>query len=46
MALFVVCYLTLKFDELKMSRLRLAHLTGKTIKQGLKLLGIEVVDRL
>jgi arginyl-tRNA synthetase len=33
-------------DELKMSRLRLAHLTGKTIKQGLKLLGIEVVDRL
>ncbi|MDQ7046258.1 MAG: arginine--tRNA ligase [Sulfurovum sp.] len=33
-------------EETKMSRLLLANLTAKTIKQGLALLGIEVVDKL
>ncbi|MDM5271464.1 arginine--tRNA ligase [Sulfurovum sp. zt1-1] len=33
-------------EATKMSRLQLADLTAKTIKQGLELLGIEVVDRL
>jgi len=33
-------------EETKMSRLQLAALTAKTIKQGLDILGIEVVDRL
>ena len=33
-------------EELKMSRLQLADLTAKTIKQGLDILGIQVVDRL
>jgi arginyl-tRNA synthetase len=33
-------------EATKMSRLQLADLTAKTIKQGLDLLGIEVVDRL
>ena len=33
-------------ETIKMSRLQLADLTAKTIKQGLELLGIEVVDRL
>jgi len=33
-------------EATKMSRLQLADLTAKTIKKGLKLLGIEVVDRL
>ena len=33
-------------EKTKMSRLQLADLTAKTIKQGLDILGIEVVDRL
>lgn len=33
-------------EGIKMSRLSLADLTAKTIKQGLELLGIDVVDRL
>jgi arginyl-tRNA synthetase len=33
-------------ETVKMSRLQLADLTAKTIKQGLDILGIEVVDRL
>ena len=33
-------------EEVKMSRLQLAKLTGKVIKQGLNILGIEVVDRI
>jgi arginyl-tRNA synthetase len=33
-------------EATKMSRLQLADLTAKTIKKGLELLGIEVVDRL
>jgi len=33
-------------NETKMSRLLLADLTAKTIKQGLSILGIEVVDKL
>jgi len=33
-------------ESIKMSRLQLADLTAKTIKQGLDILGIEVVDRL
>jgi arginyl-tRNA synthetase len=33
-------------EEIRMSRLQLADLTARTIKQGLNLLGIEVVDRL
>lgn len=33
-------------EPIKMSRLQLADLTAKTIKQGLDLLGIEVVERL
>ena len=33
-------------EKTKMSRLLLADLTAKTIKQGLELLGIEVVDKL
>jgi len=33
-------------EEIKMSRLQLAGLTAKTVKQGLELLGIQVVDRL
>lgn len=32
--------------EIKMSRLQLAELTAKTIKQGLDILGIKVVDKL
>jgi len=33
-------------EKTKMSRLQLADLTAKTIKQGLDILGIEVVDKL
>ena len=33
-------------EETKMSRLKLADLTAKTIKQGLDILGIKVVDKL
>jgi arginyl-tRNA synthetase len=33
-------------EEIRMSRLQLADLTAKTIKQGLSILGIEVLDRL
>ncbi|MFT7824570.1 MAG: arginine--tRNA ligase [Sulfurimonas sp.] len=33
-------------ETIKMSRLQLADLTAKTIRQGLELLGIEVVDRI
>ncbi|SFV58658.1 Arginyl-tRNA synthetase [hydrothermal vent metagenome] len=33
-------------EEIKMSRLKLADLTAKTIKQGLDILGIKVVDKL
>jgi arginyl-tRNA synthetase len=33
-------------EEVKMSRLQLADLTAKTIKQGLGILGIEVVEKL
>ena len=33
-------------EETKMSRLQLADLTAKTIKQGLDILGIQVVDKL
>ncbi len=33
-------------DDIKMSRLKLADLTAKTIKQGLDILGIKVVDKL
>ena len=33
-------------ETIKMSRLQLADLTAKTIKQGLELLGIQVVERL
>lgn len=33
-------------EAIKMSRLALADLTAKTIKQGLEILGIEVVDKL
>ncbi len=33
-------------EELKISRLHLANLTAKTIKQGLDILGIKVVDKL
>ena len=33
-------------EETKMSRLQLANLTAKTIKQGLDILGIKVVDKL
>ncbi len=33
-------------EAMKMSRLQLADLTAKTIKQGLDILGIQVVDRL
>jgi len=33
-------------EEIKMSRLQLADLTAKTIKQGLDILGIKVVDKL
>jgi len=33
-------------QEVKMSRLHLANLTAKTIKKGLEILGIEVVDKL
>ncbi len=33
-------------EKTKMSRLQLATLTAKTIKQGLALLGIEVVNKL
>ena len=33
-------------EEVKMSRLQLANLTAKTIKQGLDILGIKVVDKL
>jgi len=33
-------------EEVKMSRLQLADLTAKTIKQGLDILGIKVVDKL
>ncbi|ARR48858.1 TPA: arginine--tRNA ligase [Photobacterium damselae] len=33
-------------EEVKQSRLKLAHLTAKTIKQGLDLLGIKTLDRM
>ena len=33
-------------EQTKMSRLALADLTAKTIKQGLDILGIKVVDKL
>lgn len=33
-------------EALKQSRLALCQLTGRTIKQGLELLGINVVDRM
>jgi arginyl-tRNA synthetase len=33
-------------EEVKMSRLQLADLTAKTVKQGLDILGIKVVDKL
>jgi arginyl-tRNA synthetase len=33
-------------DELRMSRLMLCDLTARTIKLGLNLLGIEVVERM
>ncbi|MCK5853701.1 MAG: arginine--tRNA ligase [Sulfurovaceae bacterium] len=33
-------------EEVKMSRLQLARLTGEVIKKGLDILGIEVVDRI
>jgi len=33
-------------EKMKMSRLQLADLTAKTIKQGLEILGIKVVDKL
>ncbi|RUM76087.1 MAG: arginine--tRNA ligase [Sulfurovum sp.] len=33
-------------EEVKMSRLQLAKLTGEVIKQGLNILGIEVVERI
>ncbi|SFZ97481.1 Arginyl-tRNA synthetase [hydrothermal vent metagenome] len=33
-------------ENIKMSRLQLADLTGKTIKQGLEILGIQVVNKL
>jgi len=33
-------------EKIKMSRLQLADLTAKTIKQGLEILGIKVVDKL
>jgi arginyl-tRNA synthetase len=33
-------------DALRTSRLLLCDLTGRTIRQGLKLLGIDVVDRM
>ena len=38
--------LSAETEEQKMSRLRLAALTGKTIKQGLNLLGIETLERM
>ncbi|HIO97230.1 MAG TPA: arginine--tRNA ligase [Leucothrix sp.] len=34
------------FDDLKHSRLKLAHLTGNTLKTGLDLLGIDVMERM
>ena len=34
------------FDNLKHSRLKLAHLTGNTLKTGLNLLGIDVMERM
>ena len=33
-------------EEIKMSRLQLATLTGAVIKKGLEILGIEVVDQI
>ncbi|MET0331978.1 MAG: arginine--tRNA ligase [Dyella sp.] len=33
-------------DELRVSRLRLAALTGRTLKQGLELLGLETLERM
>lgn len=38
--------LSAETEEQKMSRLRLAALTGKTIKQGLNLLGIDALERM
>ena len=35
-----------EFDDLKHSRLKLAHLTANTLKTGLDLLGIDVMDRM
>jgi arginyl-tRNA synthetase len=32
--------------EQQQSRLRLAHLTGRTLKQGLQLLGLETLERM
>ncbi len=38
--------LTAQSDTLKQSRLRLAALTGRTLKQGLELLGLETLERM
>jgi arginyl-tRNA synthetase len=38
--------LSAETEDQKMSRLRLAALAGKTIKQGLNLLGIETLERM
>ena len=38
--------LTADSDTVKQSRLRLAALTGKTLKQGLELLGLETLERM
>jgi len=49
--LFSSCYehcplLTAESEIVKQSRLRLAALTGKTLKQGLELLGLETLERM
>src|SRR5690606_17795945 len=38
--------LTAETEQQKQSRLRLAALTGKTLKQGLELLGLEPLERM
>lgn len=38
--------LTAESEAVKLSRLRLAALTGKTLKQGLELLGLETLERM
>ena len=38
--------LTAENETVKQSRLRLAALTGKTLKQGLALLGLETLERM